>query len=82
MRVRISDAATGAVKLDTRFPAGFLGGVANIIPQVAGMDLEGLLRGGGGGGGGGDGGRRTPGPGEPAFSFEADTDRIDIFIEY
>ena len=74
LRIKISDARTGAVQLDTRFPAGFLGPVAAIVPQVAGLDLEALVR--------GDlQQKKVPKAGEPAFSFEADGDRIEVFLE-
>lgn len=43
LRVKIADARTGLVKLETRIPAGFLGGVTALIPQVAGMNLEALM---------------------------------------
>lgn len=74
LRIKISNAATGAVQLDTRFPAGFLGPVAAIVPQVAGLDLDALVR--------GDlQQKKVPKAGEPAFSFEADGDRIEVFLE-
>jgi hypothetical protein len=75
LRIRISDARTGAVKLDTRFPAGFLGNVAVIIPQVAGLDLEGLLK------GSSDKGGKTRSENEPVLSFAADGDSIQVFLE-
>lgn len=34
LRIKISGAADGAVKLETRVPAGFLQGIASFIPQV------------------------------------------------
>lgn len=84
LRIKVSDASSGAVKLDTRFPAGFLGSVAAIIPQVAGLDLEALLRGEGFSGQRSDedgeynAKRRA---GEPVFSFGDASDRIEIYIE-
>lgn len=70
LRFKITDTRTGNVQLDTRFPAGFLDGVAAIIPQIAGVDLQQIIQ------------RSTSSPSsEPAFSFEADGDRIDIFVE-
>ncbi len=74
LRVRVTDARGGGVKLESRFPAGFLGGVAALIPQVAGMDLEGLLRGSGGGG---------ARPGAPVLEFggENGEDRVEVFLE-
>lgn len=75
LRIKISDIATGSVKLDTRFPAGFLGRIAAIVPQVAGLDLEALLR-------GGVAQQEQQQRGGPAFSFDADSDRIDVYIEY
>lgn len=70
LRFKITDTRTGNVQLDTRFPAGFLDGIASIIPQIAGVDLQQIIR------------NSTSSPSsEPAFSFEADGDRIDIFVE-
>lgn len=42
LRVKIT-ANTGVVKLDVRIPAGFLDGLAKIIPGVAGLNLSVLL---------------------------------------
>ena len=79
LRIKVSNAATGAVQLDTKFPAGFLAPVAAIVPQVAGLDLEGLIRGGGSRNSEQQGeGRRR---GDPIFSFEDGVDRIDIYLE-
>jgi hypothetical protein len=77
LRVCVTDARGGGVKLESRFPAGFLGGVAALIPQVAGMDLEGLLR---GNNAGGSGGAR---PGAPVLEFggENGEDRVEVFLE-
>lgn len=69
LRFKIVDSRNGDVKLDTRFPAGFLDGIAAIIPQVSGIDLREVIKG-------------TPaGTNVPAFSFEADGDMIQIFVE-
>lgn len=75
LRIKIFNQKTGSVDLDTRFPAGFLGPVAAIVPQVAGLDLEALVR------GEIKGAKYTPKPGEPVFSFETDGDRIEIYFE-
>lgn len=69
LRIKISDIRTGEVSLDTRFPAGFLDAVASIVPQVAGLNLEEIL----------DNKTRTN---EPAFTFDADSERVDIFVEW
>ena len=57
------------MKLDTRFPAGFLDGIASIVPQVSGIDLGEIMKG------------KSADKNEPAFSFEADGDTIQIFVE-
>ena len=74
LRIKISDASLGTVKLETRFPAGFLNGIAAFVPQVAGMDLEGLLR--GAKGGDWDASR-------PLLAEElAGGDRVEVFVEF
>eukprot|EP00250_Pteridium_aquilinum_P034913 c8308_g1_i1 orf=173-1756(+) len=42
LRVKVT-ANSGVVKLDVRIPAGFLDGLAKIIPGVAGVNVAGLL---------------------------------------
>jgi 2-methylisocitrate lyase-like PEP mutase family enzyme len=86
LRIKISDGASGMVKLDTRFPAGFLGSVAAIVPQVAGLDLQALLK--GEWEGRSEDGMKRPTPGsppsnadKPIFTFEADGDSIEIYLE-
>ncbi|KAG7674916.1 putative 2,3-dimethylmalate lyase [Nannochloris sp. 'desiccata'] len=76
LRIKIVNLKSGMVDLDTRFPAGFLGTVAGIVPQVAGLDLEALVRGEKQGGA-----DNAPKPGEPVFSFETDGERIEIYFE-
>ena len=45
LRIKIFNERTGAVKLETRIPAGFVRGLSAIVPQVAGMlDVEALAR--------------------------------------
>ena len=45
LRIKIFNEATGAVKLETRIPAGFVRGLSAIVPQVAGMlDVEAIAR--------------------------------------
>jgi hypothetical protein len=34
LRIRVEDRRSGSVKLETRVPAGWLGPVANIVPQL------------------------------------------------
>jgi hypothetical protein len=75
LRIKIVNLKSGTVDLDTRFPAGFLGPVASIVPQVAGLDLEALVR------GEKKGVNNAPKPGEPVFSFETDGERIDVYLE-
>jgi 2-methylisocitrate lyase-like PEP mutase family enzyme len=76
LRIKIVNLKTGIVDLDTRFPAGFLGPVATIVPQVAGLDLEALVWGENKGSE-----NKAPRPGEPVFRFETDGERIEIYFE-
>lgn len=69
LRFKIIDSKTGNVNLDTRFPAGFLDGIAAMIPQISGIDLRKVIEG------------NNADKNEPAFSFEADGDTIQIFVE-
>ncbi|KAF8057118.1 Dml [Scenedesmus sp. PABB004] len=39
-KVSIKDRRTGITKLETRIPAGFIGGLTALIPQVAGVNFE------------------------------------------
>jgi 2-methylisocitrate lyase-like PEP mutase family enzyme len=73
LRIKISPSRGGPVKLDTRFPAGFLNSVAAFVPQVAGVDLEGLVREAKGG---------AWAPGAPVLEFEADSDTVQVFLEF
>ncbi len=72
LRIKIVNLKSGMIDLDTRFPAGFLGPVAAIVPQVAGLDLEELVR------GEKNSARK---PGDPVFSFETDGEKIEIYFE-
>lgn len=74
LRIKISDKQSGAVKLDTRFPAGFLNSVAGFVPQVAGLDLEGLVK--------KVKGDTTWSPDMPLLDSEIEGDRIEIFLEF
>ena len=71
LRFRVIDGRSGEVQLDTKFPAGFLDGVAAVIPQIAGIDLQQIL----------DEAGRDSESGKPVFSFQADGDTIEIFVE-
>jgi hypothetical protein len=74
LRIRVRErAAPGTVKFESRFPAGFLSAVAGFVPQVAGVDLEGLVRGAKG---------VEWSPEKPLLDFEADGDRVEIFLEF
>ncbi|KAI8470159.1 MAG: Pyruvate/Phosphoenolpyruvate kinase-like domain-containing protein [Monoraphidium minutum] len=42
--VRISDSRTKLAKLETRIPANFIGSLATMVPQIAGVDLDEMLR--------------------------------------
>lgn len=45
LRIKIFNEGSGAVKLETRIPAGFVRGLSAIVPQVAGMlDIEALAK--------------------------------------
>jgi 2-methylisocitrate lyase-like PEP mutase family enzyme len=44
LRIRIVNTLDGSVRLETRIPAGFVDGLAAIVPQAAGLDLDGLAR--------------------------------------
>jgi len=44
LRLKVTKKDSGSVQLDTRVPAGFLDGIAMLIPAVAGVDLEALVK--------------------------------------
>lgn len=44
LRIKVFNPSTNAVKLETKIPAGFVGGLAAIVPQAAGLDLDALAR--------------------------------------
>ena len=73
LRIRVSDAATGTVRLETRIPAGFVDGLASIVPAVAGLDLQGIAR-----AVSGDPGWTRD---RPVFDTNAGADRIHGFVE-
>jgi hypothetical protein len=74
LRIKISNDATGTVKLETRIPAGFVQGLSLIVPQAAGLDLDAIAR------------LIAGDPGwtrdEPVWEGEAGAgDRVQIFVE-
>lgn len=73
LKVKITDERTNTVKLETRFPAGFLNSVASFVPQVAGVDFEQLMK-------------QTKGEGwdpkQPLVDFQTDGDKVEIFLEF
>lgn len=80
LRVKVTNIATGAVNLDLKIPSGFLGSIAQLVPQIAGYDLDGLFKGVARERGETiDGGVKNAG--DPVFSVDADGDRIDFYFE-
>lgn len=71
LRIKVLNKHNQSVVLDTRFPAGFLNGVASIVPQVASLDLKDVLQ-------QAEGKARS---GEPIYSFELDDERVEIYLE-
>lgn len=71
LRIKVLNKHNQSVVLDTRFPAGFLNGVASIVPQVANLDLKDVLQ-------QAEGKARS---GEPIYSFELDDERVEIYLE-
>ncbi|CAL8465196.1 g4731 [Coccomyxa elongata] len=71
LRVKITSVATGEVRLETRLPAAFVDGIATIIPQVAGVDLEELIQ------------QTQAGwtRDKPVADFETGGERIQIFLD-
>ena len=64
----------GGVQVETRLPAGFLRGVEAWIPEVAGVDLEGLLQ--------QMTGQETPrDPKRPVLDIDVDGDRVQVYVE-
>ncbi|GFH08226.1 uncharacterized protein HaLaN_03157 [Haematococcus lacustris] len=41
--IKITEMATGQVKLETRIPSDFLSGLAALVPAVSGLNLEAVL---------------------------------------
>jgi 2-methylisocitrate lyase-like PEP mutase family enzyme len=76
-RVTIRDRASGTTKLETRIPASFVGGLAALVPQVAGVDLDALLSEiAGGGADVADDLLR-----KPLVDVDAGSDRVQVFLE-
>ena len=71
LRIKVLDKRNQNVVLDTRFPAGFLNGIASVVPQVANVDLATLLT-------EAEGKSRS---GEPIYYFELDDERVEIYLE-
>ncbi|KAK9837011.1 hypothetical protein WJX81_006814 [Elliptochloris bilobata] len=73
LRVRITNATSGAVRLDTRFPLDFLPGLAAFVPQVRGVDVTALVRASERG--------AAADPKRALADFEANGERIELFLE-
>ncbi|BDA50301.1 probable 2,3-dimethylmalate lyase at N-terminal half [Coccomyxa sp. Obi] len=71
LRVKITSVASGEVRLETRLPAAFVDGIATVIPQVAGVDLEELIQ------------QTQAGwtRDKPVADFETGGERIQIFLD-
>lgn len=71
LRVKITSIASGDVRLETRLPAAFIDGIATVIPQVAGVDLEELIQ------------QTQAGwtRDKPVADFETGGERIQIFLD-
>ena len=74
LRIKVSNAVNGSLLFNMKFPAGSLGAVAAIMPQVGDVDLEALMR-------GETRQNEAARPGEPIFSFVSNGDRIEIYLE-
>eukprot|EP00892_Ulva_mutabilis_P001087 jgi/Ulvmu1/1097/UM106_0013.1 len=72
LRIRVEDMATGEVKLETRFPAKWMASIATFVPQLAGADLEDVIR-------QIRGGSWTPS--EPAYEFRNGSEVTSVYIE-
>lgn len=73
IRIKVTSAATGETKLETRIPAGFLEGIASFVPEVRGVDLEALVS-----QATGQTGRDVT---KPIFDFPVENDRVQIWLE-
>ena len=74
LRIKIFNERTNAVKLETRIPAGFVSGLALIVPQAAGLNLDGIAR--------LIAGKPDWTRAEPVWEGEAGAgDRVQIFVE-
>lgn len=71
IRIKVLDKRNQNVALDTRFPAGFLSGIASVVPQVSGLDLPKLIK-------EAEGKARS---GQPIYYFELDDERVEIYLE-
>jgi 2-methylisocitrate lyase-like PEP mutase family enzyme len=73
LRIKIVNTADGSVRLETRIPAGFVEGLAAIVPAAAGLDVQGLARAIAG---------QEWGPGEPVFKQSVGAGQeIEIYLE-
>jgi 2-methylisocitrate lyase-like PEP mutase family enzyme len=75
-RVSIRDRANGTTKLETRIPASFVGGLAALVPQVAGIDVDALLSEIAGGGD-----VAADLMSKPLVDVDAGGDRVQVFLE-
>ena len=71
LRFRVTDKATGTVKLETTFPAGFLENIPAFIPAIAGINLEELI----------SSAQPDQLGGRALADFINDGDRVQIFLQ-
>lgn len=71
LRFRVTDKATGTVKLETTFPAGFLESIPAFIPAIAGINLEELI----------NSAQPDQLGGRALADFINDGDRVQIFLQ-
>ncbi|WIA13774.1 hypothetical protein OEZ85_007324 [Tetradesmus obliquus] len=72
MAVGFPDKRTGVVKLETRIPAGFIGGMTALIPQVAGVNFEEMVEAAMG---------ESLDLSKPLLDYESGNDVITVFLE-
>ncbi|KAK9835898.1 hypothetical protein WJX74_010534 [Apatococcus lobatus] len=71
LRFRVTDQVSGAVKLETTFPAGFLENTPAFVPAIAGIDLERLI----------SSAQPDQLGGRALADFTNDGDRVQIFLQ-
>lgn len=66
------DKRTGMTKLETRIPAGFIGGLTALVPQVAGVNFEEMVEAAVG---------EKLDPSKPLVDYESGNDIITVWLE-